>query len=278
VPTPCASRGLAVPRAAGSVQGAGTRSAGRYFHIARHTAGIDKVGGIHTLRHCFATLLLEAGVDLNSISQLLGHAKLSTTSRYLRMARPGHSAGDRALALLANLPKVDGKSRPKAAHRHRHDRPRCTEGGVHAAPAMGANLAEVLRCHLAFTLPHALNGLAQRHDRWVYHTLMQCVAATLSEFAANPRWLGATGAFTLVLHTWTQDLRRHIHVHALMACGGLNEGGHWCAPKRSPTFLFPVRGRAPLQLTNQNHPPGTCRGRGTRRSPSVRWCRWQRCV
>ncbi len=81
-----------------------TRSAGRYFHIARNAvAGIDKVGGIHTLRHCFATHLLEAGVDLNSISQLLGHAKLSTTSRYLRMARPGHSAGDRALALLANL-------------------------------------------------------------------------------------------------------------------------------------------------------------------------------
>ncbi len=90
-----------------------TRSAGRYFHIARNAAGIDKVGGIHTLRHCFATHLLEAGVDLNSISQLLGHAKLSTTSRYLRMARPGHSAGDRALALLANLPKVDVKGAPK---------------------------------------------------------------------------------------------------------------------------------------------------------------------
>jgi integrase/recombinase XerD len=44
---------------------------------------------------------------------LLGHAKLSTTSRYLRMARPGHSAGDRALALLANLPKVEVKNQPK---------------------------------------------------------------------------------------------------------------------------------------------------------------------
>jgi hypothetical protein len=69
---------------------------------------------------------------------------------------------------------------------------------------------------------------------------MQCVAGTLTEFAANPRWLGGMGAFTLVLHTWTQDLRRHIHVHALMACGALDTHGHWCAPKRSPTFLFPV--------------------------------------
>lgn len=106
-----------------------------------------------------------------------------------------------------------------------------------------ARLAELLAvpyCHLVFTLPHALNALAQFHARWVYRTLMQCAAATLSEFAANPRWLGATAAFTLVLHTWTQDLRRHIHVHALMACGGLDGDGLWCAPKRSPTFLFPV--------------------------------------
>ena len=103
-----------------------------------------------------------------------------------------------------------------------------------------AELLPVPYCHLVFTLPHELNDLAQFHARWVYRTLMQCVAATLTEFAANPRWLGGTGAFTLVLHTWTQDLRRHIHVHALMACGALDAHAHWCAPKRSPTFLFPV--------------------------------------
>jgi hypothetical protein len=106
-----------------------------------------------------------------------------------------------------------------------------------------AQLAELLPvpyCHLVFTLPHALNGLTHRHARWVYRTLMRCAAATLTEFAANPRWLGAMGAFTLVLHTWTQDLRQHIHVHALMACGGLDTEGRWCTPKRSPTFLFPV--------------------------------------
>ena len=103
-----------------------------------------------------------------------------------------------------------------------------------------ADLLPVPYCHLVFTLPHALNPLAQAHPRWVYRTLMQCTAATLSEFAANPQWLGATGAFTLVLHTWTQDLRLHLHVHALMACGGLDAQGLWCTPTRSPTFLFPV--------------------------------------
>jgi hypothetical protein len=48
-----------------------------------------------------------------------------------------------------------------------------------------------------------------------------------------------------VLHTWTQDLRRHLHVHALMACGALKQDGgdgeaHWQTPTRGPTFLFPV--------------------------------------
>ena len=48
-----------------------------------------------------------------------------------------------------------------------------------------------------------------------------------------------------MLHTWSQDLRRHLHVHALMACGALssNDQGQpvWQPPRRSPTFLFPVR-------------------------------------
>jgi len=106
-------------------------------------------------------------------------------------------------------------------------------------------LLDVPYCHLVFTLPHEINALAGVHARWVYNTLMLCAAATLTEFAANPRWLGGIGAFTLVLHTWTQDLRRHLHVHALMACGALLPGtdggvGTWLRPTRSQRFLFPV--------------------------------------
>lgn len=107
-----------------------------------------------------------------------------------------------------------------------------------------AELLDVPYCHLVFTLPHELNALAGMHTRWVYDTLMQCTAATLTEFAANARWLGGIGAFTLVLHTWTQDLRRHLHVHALMACGALQihcgSAPAWQRPQRSERFLFPV--------------------------------------
>ena len=107
-----------------------------------------------------------------------------------------------------------------------------------------AELLDVPYCHLVFTLPHELNALAAVHARWVYEALLQCAAATLTEFAANPRWLGGIGAFTLVLHSWTQDLRRHLHVHALMACGALQRDAQgvasWVQPTRSDRFLFPV--------------------------------------
>ncbi len=103
-----------------------------------------------------------------------------------------------------------------------------------------AELLPVPYAHLVFTLPHDLNPLAAAHDRWVYDTLMACVAETLTEFAHNQRWLAAEPAFTAVLHTWTQDLRRHLHVHVLIACGGLDALGNWIEPKRNPRFLFPV--------------------------------------
>ena len=91
--------------------------------------------------------------------------------------------------------------------------------------------------HLVFTLPHDLNALIGQYPRALYEMLFGAVSATLTEFAANPRWLGGTAAFTLVLHTWQQDLGRHVHVHALMAGGALKADGDWAATKRG--FLFP---------------------------------------
>ena len=123
----------------------------------------------------------------------------------------------------------------------------CPQCGTRAKDAwLQGRLSEVLPvpyAHLVFTLPHALNGLYGAHPRWVIDTLFACTARTLSEFAASDRWMSDAGgapAFTLVLHTCTQDLQRHIHLHAIMACGVLAKDGHWSAPRRKTDFLFPV--------------------------------------
>ncbi len=63
-----------------------TRQLNRAFHGAKAAAGIDKPVSLHTLRHCFATHLLEQKVDIRVIQVLLGHKKLDTTARYSQVA------------------------------------------------------------------------------------------------------------------------------------------------------------------------------------------------
>jgi len=80
----------------------------RAYQSARQCAGITKTGCTHTLRHCFATHLLEGGVDLFTIQKLLGHGHISTTGRYLHLISPQFRAPKDIdpLDLLAGLPKL----------------------------------------------------------------------------------------------------------------------------------------------------------------------------
>jgi site-specific recombinase XerD len=79
-------------------------TAERMYTAAKHRAGIAKAGNIHALRHAFATHLLESGTDLHTIQRLLGHHHITSTMRYLHLARK--NVTDRCSPLdLLDLPE-----------------------------------------------------------------------------------------------------------------------------------------------------------------------------
>lgn len=67
---------------------------------ARERAGITKAGGLHTLRHCFASHLLEAGTELVVIQRLMGHNSIRSTLVYLHLARERTASTTSPLELL----------------------------------------------------------------------------------------------------------------------------------------------------------------------------------
>ena len=85
-------------------------SAQQVYYKAKKRAGIKKGKCIHTLRHCFGTHLLEAGVDLRTIQMLMGHSNIKTTIVYLQLSQKHLSSTQSPLDLL-EIP--EGQNHPK---------------------------------------------------------------------------------------------------------------------------------------------------------------------
>lgn len=125
--------------------------------------------------------------------------------------------------------------------RNRHC-PKCQTAAKEAwREARKLELLPVPYFHNVFTLPHEFNALilkSESNQRLLLKLLFDSAAQTLLDFGKSE--LGGQVGFTMVLHTWDQQLRPHFHLHCLIASGALAEDkSQWIAGGNS--FLFSVR-------------------------------------
>jgi hypothetical protein len=94
-------------------------------------------------------------------------------------------------------------------------------------------------------MPEELNLLALGNPALIYDPLFHCASETLLEIAADPKHLRARLGFLAILHTWSQTLVLHPHLHCIVPGGGPSlDGERWIA--RSERFFLPVRVLSPL--------------------------------
>jgi hypothetical protein len=102
--------------------------------------------------------------------------------------------------------------------------------------------ARLLACehyHVIFTIPHELNELWLANVPVMTGLLFTSVHDTLVELLGDTRYLGAKPGIIATLHTWTQTLLLHPHVHCLVTGGGLSGTRQWVAVQHG--FLLPMR-------------------------------------
>ena len=108
-----------------------------------------------------------------------------------------------------------------------------------------AEMLPVHHFHVTVTVPEELRAALRRHQVDGYGALMKAAAEPIIDLGRDPRWVGGTVGVLAVLHTWTQRLVFHPHVHCLVTGGGLSDDGATWHPA-GKTFLFPKSALAAL--------------------------------
>ncbi|MBW2148398.1 MAG: transposase [Deltaproteobacteria bacterium] len=102
---------------------------------------------------------------------------------------------------------------------------------------------DILPCrffHVIVTLPEELRPLALRNQKVIYSILFKAVFETLQELSKDSKHLGAEIGGIAILHTWSQTLTDHLHIHCIVPGGGLSlDGKRWISSKKS--FFIPVK-------------------------------------
>lgn len=94
--------------------------------------------------------------------------------------------------------------------------------------------------HVVFTLPRPIANLALYNKKQLYALLMRVSAETIKTIAADKKYLGGQTGFLSVLHTWSQTLEHHPHVHQVVPGGALCDDGKRWNPSK-PDFFLPTR-------------------------------------
>jgi Transposase zinc-binding domain/Putative transposase len=106
--------------------------------------------------------------------------------------------------------------------------------------ARAAELLPVPYFHVVFTVPQQIAAVACANKKLLYEILFRAAAQTLLQIARDPRHLGAHIGFLAILHTWTQTLLYHSHVHCVVPGGGLSpDHNRWIGCRVN--FFLPVK-------------------------------------
>lgn len=94
--------------------------------------------------------------------------------------------------------------------------------------------------HLVFTIPHELVGLCLQNKKVMYDILFKASSQTVLELSRDVQHLGADTGLITVLHTWSQNLLEHPHLHCIMPAGGLSfDKTHWVhTTKKNDFFIY----------------------------------------
>jgi len=154
-------------------------------------------------------------------AQLGGHIERCDTCAYKRIHY--NSCGNR------NCPSCQGVNKEKWVFDRQYD------------------LLPVKYFHCVFTIPSELHPLIRYNKKLIYDAMMRCVKDTLLTFGYDHKHgiSGKIGAI-LLLHTWTQQINFHPHVHCIVPAGGLRSNGVWKQAKSKGDFLFPAQAMANL--------------------------------
>lgn len=109
--------------------------------------------------------------------------------------------------------------------------------------------------HVIFTLPHELNDVWRYNRAGLANVLFAAASETLRELLLDTKYLGGRVGILAVLHTWTQTLRPHVHLHTVVTAGGLGPDGKWKPTVKScllprKVLMIKFRGKFKAMLLN----------------------------